>query len=292
MMATRQLWSDPSAAPIPAKPATALLLIHNQYGYRNTEAFGSSLSNPNHEENTKTLLSTFRTKADSLPKGERPIIFHVQHRTVWTESPIFPGATDPYDAKDRSSKRGVDFAEFSTPRLWNEEEQKHVYIEEFDEKPLEGLGNIKTVQDEIIMTSHGHSIFVNTPMEQLLNKHAVKTLLIAGMPLEQSVSTAVRTAQNLALCGKWGGRGNLEDAEFGKLWTDGAGIHLEAPADKVDNYNKGVYVDMPRIVLVEDAVRAFAKNGLDPETVHAVHIDSLREFAEVRTTKEVVDAFC
>ena len=140
------------------------------------------------------------------------------------------------------------------------------------------------------MTSHGHSIFINTPLEQLLNKRAVKTLLVAGMPLEQSVSTAVRMAQNLALCGKWGGRGNVEDAEFGKLWTDGSGIHLEAPADKVDDYNKGVYVDMPRIVLVEDAVRAIAKNGMDPDIVHAAHIDSLREFAEIRSTKEVVDA--
>lgn len=45
-----------------------------------------------------------------------------------------------------------------------------------------------------------------------------------------------------------------------------------------------------RVVLVWDATAAWRKPGgeWDAETVHAVHVESLREFAEVRSTKEVL----
>ncbi len=47
---------------------------------------------------------------------------------------------------------------------------------------------------------------------------------------------------------------------------------------------------MPRIILVADATRCFGRGSLDAETVHAVHVESLRDFAEVRTTAEVIGA--
>jgi hypothetical protein len=138
------------------------------------------------------------------------------------------------------------------------------------------------------MTSHGHSVFINTPLEFLLNKKGIKTLLIAGIPTDYAVSTAVRSAQNLALTGKWGGRGNMEDVPLSSLWTDGSGVYASMENNEGDNGE--LAVDMPRIILVHDATRAFGKGGVDAETVHRVHVESLKEFAEVRSAQDVISA--
>ncbi|KAH0489445.1 hypothetical protein TgHK011_009874 [Trichoderma gracile] len=280
-------WPGPSTAPIPPKSTTALLIIHSQYGYRDLSAWGTDASNPNYEANISSLISHFRAIcAAAVAPGQRPVIIHVQFKTVWTDSPLFTGNVGPYGVNGEE-KRGIDFLECSVPRVQRPEGPVFVYT--FDEPegppepPKEEEDPPRPPSDEIIMTSHGHSVFVNTPLEMLLNKRDIKTLLIAGIPTDHAVSTAVRSAQNLALTGKWGGRGNMEDVALSSLWTDGAGVY-----SSMDNGE--LAVDMPRIILVHDATRAFGKGGVDAETVHRVHVESLKEFAEVRSTAEVIGA--
>lgn len=283
----RQPWNSPSAAPIPAERGTALLLVHPQYGYRSL----SSPSTPNLEQNISSLIAQFRKFTEVLPAGKRPAIFYSQHRAVWTDSPLHPDHTGPYGL-DGSTKRGVDFLECATPRVFNVDENKFIYITNFDEKPLPtGSPETKLAeQDEVLMTSHGHSVFINVPLEQIFNQRGVKTLLIAGTPTDLSVSTAVRMAENLALTGKWGGRGNMDDVAREDIYTDGRGIYVDAKEEDKNEENGGYLVDMPRIILIDDATRAYGKGGIDGQTVHDVHIESLREFVEVRSTEEVLKA--
>ncbi|KAJ3159512.1 hypothetical protein HDU88_008753 [Geranomyces variabilis] len=147
-------------------------------------------------------------------------------------------------------------------------------------------------QNEMLMTKHGQSVFINTPLESILKDRGVTTLIIAGMALDGAVSTAVRTAQNLALCGMWGGKGNMEDAAARDLHTDGEKLKGEIVGEVgTDGIAKVVeLVDMPRIILVEDASRSFIKTETDiePDVAHRVHVESLREYADVRKTEEVV----
>ncbi|TFB02653.1 hypothetical protein CCMA1212_005308 [Trichoderma ghanense] len=285
-MPQRHPWPGPSIAPIPPKPTTALLLIHSQYAYRNTLAWGTGASNPNYEANISNLIAAFRTIFAATPQGARPVIIHVQFKTVWTDSPLFTGKVGPYGIHGEE-KRGIDFLECSVPRVQRPEGPVFVYTFDEPEGPPKPDGPPRPPSDEIIMTSHGHSVFINTPLEMLLNKRGIKTLLIAGIPTDHAVSTAVRSAQNLALTGKWGGRGNMEDVALSSLWTDGAGVY--SSLDKGEGKSE-LAVDMPRIILVHDATRTFGKGGVDAETVHRVHVESLKEFAEVRSTSEVIGA--
>ncbi|KAI9235474.1 MAG: Isochorismatase-like protein [Podila humilis] len=209
---------------------TALLLIDNQLGFRDVTAWGTGASNPDFEKNVTALIAAFRDACAEKPDGQRPLIIHVQYRPVWTDHPLHVSKVGPFGANGEQ-----DVAPQPPP-------------------------------DEIIMTSHGHSVFINTPLESILKKRGIKTLLIAGMATDLAVSTAVRTAQNLALTGKWGGRGNMRGED-------------------------GLAVDMARIILIGDATRAFGKAGVDAQTIHNVHVESLRDFAEVRSTTEVIGAF-
>lgn len=285
-------------APIPAKNTTALLLIDSQLGFRNVDAWGRGTSNPDFEKNVTALLEKFRGVTEARPQGERPLIIHVQHKSVWTDSPMHPSHVGAYGANGEE-KRGIDFLEFAAPRILRDGKYQFVYT--FDEPPpppASGPDSQKAAparppQDEIIMTKHGHSVFINTPLEMLLNKKGIKTLLVAGMSTDLSVSTAVRMAHNLALVGKWGGKGNMVDAAESALWTDGAGVYVNAEegAPEDEQGEDGHLVDMPRIILVGDATRTFGKAGAEAQTVHDVHVESLKEFAEVRGTAEVLDAF-
>lgn len=47
------------------------------------------------------------------------------------------------------------------------------------------------------------------------------------------------------------------------------------------------------VVLIEDATAAWKKSnhGFDAELVHKVHVESLREFATVKTTQEVLTSW-
>ncbi|KAK4064377.1 hypothetical protein Trihar35433_7894 [Trichoderma harzianum] len=289
-MSQKYPWPGASIAPIHAKSNTALLIIHSQYGYRDVSAWGDGASNPGYENNISSLIAKFRSIFAATPQGERPVIIHVQFKTVWTDSPLFTGKVGPYGVNGEE-KRAIDFLECSVPLIQRREGPVFVYM--FDEPdapppPPKADDPPRPVSDEILMTSHGHSVFINTPLQHLLNTKGIETLLIAGIPTDHAVSTAVRSAQNLALTGKWGGRGNMDDVALSSLWTDGSGVY--ASLEKPEGGQSEIVVDMPRIILVHDATRTFGKGGIDAETVHRVHIESLKEFAEVRSTSEVISA--
>jgi hypothetical protein len=292
-MSLKYPWPGDSIAPIPVRSTTALLIIHSQYGYRDTSAWGDGASNPDYEKNVSSLIAKFRGIFASSPQHERPVIIHVQFKTVWTDSPLFTGKVGPYGANGEE-KRAIDFLECSVPLVQRPEGPVFLYtFDEPDGPPPQPKPDDppRPPSDEILMTSHGHSIFINTPLEFLLNEKGIKTLLIAGIPTDHAISTAVRSAQNLALTGKWGGQGNMEDTALSSLWTDGAGVYgyLEKNQGGQEGQH-GLAVDMPRIILIGDATRTFGKGGIDAETVHRVHVESLKEFAEVRSTSEVISA--
>ncbi|KAG0308979.1 hypothetical protein BGZ97_013203 [Linnemannia gamsii] len=284
------------AAPIPPTSTTALLLVDNQLGFRDITAWGIGASNPEFEKNVTALIAAFRAACAEKPEGQRPLIIHVQYRPVWTDHPLHISKVGPFGANGEHV-RAIDFLEFAAPRVLRPEGPKFIYT--LDETPPPAPVDPKKdavprpLADEIIMTSHGHSVFINTPLESILNKRGIKTLLIAGMATDLAVSTAVRTAQNLALTGKWGGRGNMADAAASERWTDGTSVFVEAQEDAPEDERgeDGLAVEMGRIILIGDATRAFGKAGVDAETVHSVHVESLKDFAEVRSTAEVIGAF-
>jgi hypothetical protein len=79
------------------------------------------------------------------------------------------------------------------------------------------------------------------------------------------------------------------------IGTDGEGVYATAASDGPEgSAERGGQdansVDMPRIILVADATRAFGKAGIDAQIVHDVHVESLKDFAEVRGVVEVVGA--
>lgn len=105
---------------------------------------------------------------------------------------------------------------------------------------------------EPIITKTVNSAFIGTNLEAVLREAHVRKLVVAGISTDHCVSTTVRMAANLGVTnGDWG---------------------------------KG------EVIVVSDATAAFQKPGgkWDAETVHAVNLESLLEFAEVRTTEEVV----
>jgi len=140
------------------------------------------------------------------------------------------------------------------------------------------------VRTEMISTSHTHSIWINTPLEKLLTDRKIRTLIIAGMSLEGTISTAVRMGHDLALTGNFCDIGNEEDADSRDLETDGVTVFVQ------DKDGKEL-VNMTRIVLVGDATQAYGTADVAAEIVRKVHLASLREFAEVRRTDEVLSAF-
>ena len=110
---------------------------------------------------------------------------------------------------------------------------------------------------EHIISKQQNSAFVGTNLEDMLRQMKVDRLCIAGLTTDHCVSTTVRTAANLGVVN-----------------------HFNDTGEQV----KG------RIILVEDAVATFKRGGFDAETVHQVHVESLKgEFCEVMRTAEVVD---
>lgn len=299
-MAFRHIGSKPIAQ-VPPESSTCLLLINCQLGFRNIEAWGTGVSNPDFETHVKDLIESFRDAAMKNVPGQRPRIIHAQYRPVWTDHALHVSQTGPW-GEDGSIKRGIDFLECATPRVRDPKDGVVKLYPSFDEpetppenndaaadqgdeeEPREAPPPLE-MRDEFIVTSHGHSVFINTPLQHVLNQLKVRTLLIAGMSLDQYVSTAVRMAHNLALVGQIGGGGNMEDSDTRELWTDGTAILGKLSPDAEE-----LSIDMMRIILVQDATRAFARGLQDPQVVHDVHVESLRDFAEIRTTAEIISA--
>ncbi|OBT70309.1 hypothetical protein VE03_00287 [Pseudogymnoascus sp. 23342-1-I1] len=108
------------------------------------------------------------------------------------------------------------------------------------------------IAGEAIVTKGVNSSFIGTDLEEMLRARGTRRLYVAGLSTDHCVSTTVRMAGNLGVTdGEWG-RGE--------------------------------------VVLVGDATACWEKvgGGWKAEIVHAVHVESLREFARVGWTGEVV----
>lgn len=110
---------------------------------------------------------------------------------------------------------------------------------------------------EAVITKRESSAFVGTDLQGRLRDAGVRTLVVAGLATDQSVSSTVRMAADLKV---------------------------------VDGFNvQGDLMEKGRILLVGDATACWAKGGYDAESVHGVTLTSLDgEFAEVHTVEEVV----
>lgn len=104
------------------------------------------------------------------------------------------------------------------------------------------------LENEISIVKNVNSSFIGTNLEELVREHGTQVLYIAGLSTDHCVSTTTRMAGNLHVCGEG------------------------------------------EVVLLQDATAAWKKSeeGFEAEVVHAVNVESLREFASVRDVKDVV----
>lgn len=295
-------WPGGYCPPIPAWRSTALLIIHSQYGYRDP-SWGDGASNPDYEKNVTSLIAKFRSYSETTPEDELPLIIHVQLKPIWVNSPLYSEKVGPYGTNGEE-KKGIDFLECSVPLIQRPEgptEPSSLSESTMSSKLVASSEPVASPEldnpsrlplNEVVITSRGPNVFNNTPLESLLKKRNIRTLLIAGIPTDHAVSTTVRSAYDLAMDGKWGGPGYVEDT-FKWLSTDGAGVygskkHVYGNQDVSQEDLVDYAIDMARIVVIGDATRAFGKGGVDAEIVHRVHIESLNPFAEVTSTANVL----
>lgn len=107
--------------------------------------------------------------------------------------------------------------------------------------------------DEQSIVKHVNSAFIGTDLENILRSTGTRALIIAGLTTDHCVSTTTRMAGNLGVC------------DVGE--------------------EKG------RVILVGDATATQERGVFDAELVQAVHLESLKEFAEVITTQEAQKLF-
>jgi nicotinamidase-related amidase len=117
--------------------------------------------------------------------------------------------------------------------------------------------NSTPLPDEPVLTKSVNSAFIGTSLEDLLRANEVRKLYIAGLSTDHCVSTTARMAGNMHV-------------------TD----YVDADGHKIEG----------DVVLIGDATAAWKKPSgeWDAEVVHAVHLESLKEFARIVRTEDVL----
>ncbi|KAI9762643.1 MAG: hypothetical protein M4579_000261 [Chaenotheca gracillima] len=100
-----------------------------------------------------------------------------------------------------------------------------------------------------------NSSFIGTDLEKILRENGIRQLYLAGLSTDHCVSTTTRMAANL---------------------------HV---TDHVDD--RGIK-QRGHVILIEDATAAWEKGGFDAEIVHRVNVESLKEFADIAQTRDVL----
>ena len=109
---------------------------------------------------------------------------------------------------------------------------------------------------EVVLTKKANSAFIGTNLEEILRSNHIDTLYVAGLVVNHCVSTTIRMASDLGVTNSLDVDGNVVTG---------------------------------RVVLVSDATATWEAGRFDAETVHGVHVESLKsEFCEVLETFEVV----
>ncbi|KAI0892042.1 Isochorismatase hydrolase [Annulohypoxylon nitens] len=115
---------------------------------------------------------------------------------------------------------------------------------------------VRPQQDEPRFIKNVHSSFVGTGLEAYLRERGVRQLVITGLTTDHCVSTTTRFANNLRIVSITGPNGELDEGD---------------------------------IVVADDACATYAKGDFDAETVHKVHLASLKgEFAQVEKTQDIL----
>lgn len=122
-----------------------------------------------------------------------------------------------------------------------------------------------TSRGEVVISKRENSAFIGTYSETVLRERNVKRIYIAGLTTDHCVSTTTRMAANLGITRVVAKTKSGEE-------------ELREPGG------------LDGIVFVQDATACWQKpdGKWDAETIHSVHVESLREFARIADTAEVV----
>ncbi|KAI0880573.1 Isochorismatase hydrolase [Annulohypoxylon maeteangense] len=130
---------------------------------------------------------------------------------------------------------------------------------EVNGKLVEGLqpqSFVQPQQGEPLFIKNVHSSFVGTGLEAYLKERGVRQLVLLGLTTDHCVNTTTRFANNLGVVSATDPNGEIDEGD---------------------------------IVVASDACATFSRGEFDAETVHAVHLASLKgEFAQVEETQDIL----